>query len=231
MYTDFIQNLNNTIYKVEQSELLTAPWPHMFVAEPINQNYRTFLEYADSVNIVHEHDVYGCRDEYVLTALDISTSDVRQFNKLMEKLFFAIAKKFGDEVSEAPVPCVTFWKDTDKLLINDIHTDQFFDPTYYTISAMIYLPKDDSQRRYGTKLFTYIGDDIHTDAMQDEGMTQPHMAHKDKEHNWKHEVTVPFMPNTMFITTNAQGSWHQAPTNIAPGDVRESVMIRWKCEY
>jgi len=231
MYTGFIQSLNNMIYQVEQSELLEEPWAHMYVKEPI-KDYRMFTDYhkTPNENLIGREEQDG-RIEHVLTPVDVTTSDLRHFNKLMDKLFHTIANKFGDDVQEAPDPTVNFWTDTNKLLINDIHTDEFFNPTSYTISAMIYLPLDNTMKHYGTKLFTYIGDNINEDAVKDEGMNQPHMAHKDKEHLWKHEVTAPYLPNTMFITTNAKGSWHQAPTNIAEGDVRRSVMIRWKCEY
>ena len=231
MYTAFIQSLNNMIYQVEQAEVFTKPWPHMYVNEVISKDYRDWLDYESADNLVHYYDELGGRDDWVLTPEHVHSADLRLFNKLTDKLFYAIADKFGNDVQDAPEPTCRFWKDTDKLLINDIHTDEFYDPTNFTISAMIYLPKDNSQRHYGTRLYSYIGDDLTADAVQDEGMANPHMAHPDKEHKWKHELTVPFMPNTMFITTNGPGTWHQAPTNIAPGDVRESVMIRWKCEY
>ena len=182
MYTDFIQQLNNIIYQVEQSELLESPWPHMYVKEPI-KDYRMFTDYykTPNENLVSREEQDG-RIEHVLTPVDVTTSDLRHFNKLMDRLFHTIANKFGDDVQEAPEPTVNFWTDTNKLLINDIHTDEFFDPTSYTISAMIYLPLDNTVKHYGTKLFTYIGDNINEDAVKDEGMHQPHMAHKDKEH-------------------------------------------------
>jgi len=228
MYTDFIQQLGNMLHQVEQSDLLTHPWPHMYVKEVIRSNdYRKFSNFQGQSNLKYWNNVDGGRQEWALTTNEV-ISDQVLYKEGMDKLFLAIAKKFGVKNTTAPEPSVTFWEDNEHFLENDIHRDEFHGFSF-TISAMIYLPVDNSQKHYGTNLYTYIGNDIGHHAIKSDLITSPCIAHKDLEHNWKYELTVPFLPNTMFITTNHDQSWHQAPTNIK-GDKRVSCMIRWKCE-
>ena len=95
------------------------------------------------------------------------------------------------------------------------------------MSCQIYLPKDISNYKLGTRLYRYIGDDINQDAKQDEGTQYPHQAKEDKLNMWEHRLTVPYRPNCMLITVSTPDSWHQAPS-IEDEYIRNSLMLRFK---
>ena len=231
MLTDITNQFNHMINQVENSEVLNDPWPHMIVPEIIKtDDYRKFTEFDTAEGLIQdpiELEVSN-RIEYALDMDNESQADIRYFNKMANKFFHVVADKFslsfeGQEV----LPTVRFWKDSNELLINDIHTDAFKD-TVFTLSCLIYLPKDMSQVAYGSKLYEYIGNNLAEHTVQDPGTTAPHIVKKDCEEHFKCVRTLPFRPNCMFIAPNFDSTWHQAPTNIAEGDFRNSLMMRWK---
>lgn len=231
MLTDITNQFNHMIHRVEQCELLTEPWPHMFVPEIIKtEDYRKFTEFDTAEGLVTdpvEFEVSN-RHEYAFDMDNESEADIRYFNKMANKFFHVVARKFGLSFEGQEVlPTTRFWKDTSNLLIDDIHRDEFFDTTF-TLSCLIYLPKDISQVAYGSKLYEYTGNNMEEHTIQDEGTSGPHMVKKEHEDNFKCVRTLPFLPNCMFIAPNFDNTWHQAPTNIAEGDFRNSLMLRWK---
>ena len=226
MFTDFIDQFEHIIQRAKDSPVLTDPWPHMYITEVFTSDfYRQACEFENGRNLIR-----STSEGRTQTVFDIHSQyyqdHTEKFNDATSRLFDVLSAKFGYEFKEK-IPCTTtHWIDTHKLGINDIHVDAFFD-TKFTISGQIYLPEDDSQRHYGTRLYKYIGDNIAEDAVQDSGADYPHIVHGDND-NFKLVRTVPFMPNCMLVTTNEPNSWHQAPTNIANGDRRKSLMLRWK---
>lgn len=217
------------IDRIENCEVLTDPWPHMFIPECIRpQDYREFTEFEQAEQLIYNRDDLSERDQYSLGVDSGTQAEVRMYNKQMNKLFHTIADKFGlAEVQEEVSPTLNFWVDTDKLLIDDIHIDEFHD-TKLCISAMIYLPKDLEQKDYGTLLYEYNDTDLNSHAFKDPECDFYHQSNPEHLDKWTLKRKIPFIPNSMFITVNNPNSWHQAPTNIREGDVRKSCMIRWK---
>lgn len=217
------------IDRIENCEVLTDPWPHMFIPECIRpQDYREFTEFEQAEQLIYNRDDLSERDQYSLGVDSGTQAEVRMYNKQMNKLFHTIADKFGlAEVQEEVSPTLNFWVDTDKLLIDDIHIDEFHD-TKLCISAMIYLPKDLEQKDYGTLLYEYNDTDLNSHAFKDPECDIYHQSNPEHLDKWTLKRKIPFIPNSMFITVNNPNSWHQAPTNIREGDVRKSCMIRWK---
>ena len=228
MLTDITSQFDHMIARVEQSEILNDPWPHMFVTEVIKpHDYRKFVEFENQEGLVEEYDPITGRTQYNVDTTKFTESEVRYFNKQANKFFHTVADKFGLTFhNQTVLPTSNFWIDTSELLIDDIHIDAFKD-TGFTLSCLIYLPVDNSQKHYGSKLFVYNGDNLENDTIQDEGTLTPHIVKKDKEENFKCVRTLPFIPNCMFIAPNFEKTWHQAP-KIAEGDVRKSLMMRWK---
>lgn len=227
MLTDITNQFDHMISRVQNSELLTDPWPHMFITDIIKPDYyRKFCEFelAEGMNKSEEEG----RVQYTLDLTTFSEYQVKYFNKKSNQLFHAIAEKFGLVFENEFVPQTTnFWLDTKDLLIDDIHIDAFKD-TMFTLSGLIYLPKDISQKQYGSKLYSYVGNNIAEHAVKDEGTQHHHTALWDHVDQFELKRTLPFLPNCMFIAPNFDNTWHQAPTNIADGDVRKSCMFRWK---
>ena len=219
MFTDITQQFKHIKQRIEEAEVLYDPWPHMFITELFTPDYyRTISEFEqfEELELVEEHG----RKQYTFNQYN------EQYEEFTSNIFSLLSAKF-DYHTELPVPATTnFWIDTEHLQINDIHVDAFYD-TEFTISGQIYLPKDVNQQHYGTSLYTYSGDDIHADAVQDEGTLHPHTVLPEKEHMFKLVRRVPFYPNCMLVTTNQEHSWHKAP-NIDSGDIRKSMMLRWK---
>ena len=229
MYTVITKQVDHMIDRIENCEVLTDPWPHMFIPECIRpQDYREFTEFEQAEQLIYNRDDLSERDQYSLGVDSGTQAEVRMYNKQMNKLFHTIADKFGlAEVQEEVSPTLNFWVDTDKLLIDDIHIDEFHD-TKLCISAMIYLPKDLEQKDYGTLLYEYNDTDLNSHAFKDPECDIYHQSNPEHLDKWTLKRKIPFIPNSMFITVNNPNSWHQAPTNIREGDVRKSCMIRWK---
>ena len=231
MLTDITNQFNHMINQVENSEVLNDPWPHMFVPEIIKtDDYRKFTEFDTAEGLIQdlvELEVSN-RIEYALDMDNESQADIRYFNKMANKFFHVVARKFGLSFEGQEVlPTTRFWKDTSNLEINDIHIDAFYD-TKFTISGQVYLPEDTNYLKYGTRLFRYIGNEISCDAEQDPGTDFPHTVRPYNENKFELVKTIPYMPNCMLITTNDPGSWHQAPIDIDADYIRRSVMFRWK---
>lgn len=229
MYTVITKQVDHMIDRIENCEVLTDPWPHMFIPEVIRpEDYRTFLEFEDAEHLTCSRDDLVEREQYSLGFDNVAQTVVRVYNKQMNKLFHTISDKFGlAKIEQEVSPTLNFWKDTHKLLIDDIHIDEFHD-TRLCISAMIYLPKDLEQKDYGTLLYEYSGTDLNSHAFKDPECEIYHQSNPEHLDKWTLKRRIPFLPNSMFITINTPNSWHQAPTNIREGDVRKSCMIRWK---
>jgi len=229
MYTVITNQIDHMIDRIENCEVLTDPWPHMFIPEVIRpDDYRAFTEFEQAEHLTCVRDELSERDEYSLGFDSVADTVVRLYNKRMNKLFHVISDKFGlAKIEQEISPTVNFWKDTHKLLIDDIHIDAFHD-TKLCISAMIYLPKDLEQKDYGTLLYEYSGTDLNSHALKDPECDIYHQSNPEYLDEWTLKRRIPFLPNSMFITVNNPNSWHQAPTNIREGDVRKSCMIRWK---
>ena len=219
MFTDIIHQFDHIKKRIEETPVIMDPWPHMFITEVFTPDYyRTICEFEQFDEL--ERNIEHGRIQHTFNQYD------KDYEDFTSKLFSLLSAKF-EYHTETPVPATTnFWTDTDKLSINDIHVDAFYD-TLFTISGQVYLPVDTSQRHYGTAMYEYIGDDLHRDAYQDEGTAHPHMARFGKLDKFKLIRRVPFYPNCMFVTTNNKDSWHKAP-HIEENDLRKSLMWRWK---
>ena len=219
MFTDITQQFNHIAQRIKDSEVILDPWPHMFITELFTPDYyRNVCEFEQFEQL--ELSEENGRQQYTFNQYH------EQYTEFTSKIFSLLSDKFGYS-TQSSVPATTnFWVDTDTLEINDIHIDAFFD-TPFTISGQVYLPKDMEQRQYGTALYKYIGNNLLDDAMQDEGTAHPHIAKPECVDKFQLVRRVPFYPNCMFVTTNNKDSWHQAPC-ISRGDVRKSLMWRWK---
>jgi hypothetical protein len=219
MFTDIIHQFDHIANRINDAELLLDPWPHLYISEIFSPDYYRQISEFEKFEGFEAEECFG-RTEYRLV------QHSKEYEEFTCELFSLLASKFN-YVCETRVPATTnFWVDTEHLQINDIHVDAFYD-TEFTISGQIYLPKDVNQQHYGTSLYTYLGDNIHADAVQDEGTSHPHTVLPEKEHMFKLVRRVPFYPNCMLVTTNQEHSWHKAP-NIDSGDIRKSMMMRWK---
>jgi len=218
MFTDITKHYNHFRDRINEAVLLTDPWPHLYITEVFPAGfYRTVCEF-ENIEGIEPFEEEG--------RINYPYNGDSEYDDFTAKLFSLLAAKF-EYHTELPVPATTnFWTDTDKLLINDIHIDAFKDCTF-TLSGQVYLPVDTSQRHYGTILYSYEGNDIKQHARQDPGTAHPHTAHWEHKDKFKQVRTVPFMPNTMLVTTNHIHSWHQPPC-ILDGDIRKSLMWRWK---
>jgi|TARA_B110000914_G_C15506456_1_gene468528 hypothetical protein len=218
MFTDIINQFNHIEQRIKDTEVIMEPWPHMFIPEFFTSDfYRTVQEFEQHPELEIDANNNG-RKQYAYNKYN------KDYEAFTVKLFDLFAEKF-DYATNVSVPATTnFWADDSELVITDIHVDAFHD-TPFTISGQIYLPDDLTQRHYGTGLYTYEGDNLQQDAIQDEGTAHPHSA--TNEDNFKLFGRVPFYPNCMLVTTNHPHSWHAAP-KIDKGDVRKSLMLRWK---
>lgn len=228
MFTDIIKQFDYIIEAVKQTDVKEKPFRHLFVTEVLNvHDYRIISEFD-------KHDDLYCVDEYGRKEYTLDITDWQQWEEQSHRLLEEICKKlklgrpYADITgAETKVPAtIKFWSDTKDLQITDIHTDAFYD-TDLTVSCQIYLPKDISNYKLGTRLYRYIGDDINQDAKQDEGTQYPHQAKEDKLNMWEHRLTVPYRPNCMLITVSTPDSWHQAPS-IEDEYIRNSLMLRFK---
>lgn len=219
MFTDITQQFEHIKKRIDETPVLTDPWPHMFITEVFTPDYyRTICEFEqfEELEAIEEHG----RIQYTFD------KHHEEYEEFTSKLFSLLSAKF-EYHTELPVPATTnFWKDTDLLTINDIHVDAFYD-TLFTISGQIYLPSNTDKKHYGTALYKYEGNNIQKDAIQDEGTAHPHIAKHTSLDRFKLVRRVPFYPNCMFVTTNNKDSWHQAPY-IEKDDIRKSLMWRWK---
>ena len=228
MYTDIIKQFDHMNKRIEASEVIDYPWPHMYITEVFTPDfYRTVSEFS-MCDLLNKNSEYN-RDQYTWnTNLAEVMDNFKEYDSATNRLFHTIAKKFNKDYDKEYVPCTTnFWADYKDLEINDIHIDAFYD-TKFTISGQVYLPEDTNYLKYGTRLFRYIGNEISCDAEQDPGTDFPHTVRPDNENKFELVKTIPYMPNCMLITTNDPGSWHQAPIDIDADYIRRSVMFRWK---
>ena len=217
MFTDITQQFEHIKKRIEEAPVLTDPWPHMFITEVFTPDfYRTVCEFDkfDGFDITKEHG----RIQHTYNEFN------KEYEQFTSNLFSLLSAKFEFH-TDALVPATTnFWEDTHLLSIDDVHVDAFYD-TLFTISGQVYLPVDINQKEYGTAMYRYTGNNLSEDALQDEGTAHPHIA--TNLDNFKLVRRLPFYPNCMFVTTNNKDSWHRAP-DIAEGDVRKSLMWRWK---
>ena len=227
MFTDIIKQFDHIIEAVKQTDVKQKPFKHLYVTEVLGvHEYRTITEFDT-------HDDLTCTDEYGRKEYDLDITDWNLWEEKSHQLFEEICKKLklgrphadGRGVETKVPATIKFWSDSSQFKITDIHTDAFYD-TDLTISCQIYLPKDDSQYKLGTRLYRYIGDDIQQDANQDEGTKYPHQAKHDKLDKWEHRLTVPYRPNCMLVTVSTPDSWHQAP--VIENNTRNSLMLRFK---
>ena len=227
MFTDIIKQFDHIIKAVKQTDVKEMPFKHLYVAEVLKvDDYRTISEFD-------KHEDLTCIDEYGRKEYDLNITDWKQWEEQSHKLLEEICKKlklgrpYADiRGVETKVPAtIKFWSDSKDLQITDIHTDAFYD-TDLTVSCQIYLPKDSSQTKLGTKLYNYIGEDITKDANQDEKTKYPHQAKHNRLDQWEWRLTVPFKPNCMLVTVSTPDSWHQAP--VIEEGVRNSLMLRYK---
>lgn len=224
MFTDIINQYSHIEQRINDTQLLLDPWPHMYITEVFTPDfYRTIqgFETLESLDYVHE---YG-RKEYTFNQYD------PQYEELTSKMFKLLANKFSEFLVHKPtedVPATAnFWVDNSDLKINDIHTDLFYD-TPIAISGQIYLPDDLTQKHLGTELYRYAGDDLEAETHQDEGLPYPHAVIDMDSNNFEMVRRVPFYPNCMMVTINTPDSWHRAPTIAVEDGERRSLMLRWK---
>lgn len=217
MFTDIIKQYSHIEKRINESEVMLDPWPHMYITEIFTPEFYTEVQQFEQLKSLDRVPEHG-RVEYIFNKFD------EEYIELTTKMFKLFCDKFGYKI-DADVPAgATFWVDDSDLIIDDIHVDAFYD-TPFTISGQIYLPDDLSLRQYGTKLYKYTGNDLSVDAKQDPGTMHPHIA--TNLDNFDLVRTVPFYPNCMLVTPNHITSWHCAPT-VVGDDIRKSLMLRWK---
>ena len=84
MYTVITNQIDHMIDRIENCEVLTDPWPHMFIPEVIRpDDYRTFTEFEQAEHLTCVKDELSERDEYSLGFDSVSDTVVRLYNKRM----------------------------------------------------------------------------------------------------------------------------------------------------
>jgi hypothetical protein len=233
MFTDFSKQFDRIVDKVKNTPIATDPWPHLFITDVFDSEfYSSVLKFYDwpEVKIGPYVSDYKGRDEYIFNVNKVSyRNQLANFNDKTNMLFHALSAKFEEtRYVDEFVTCTTqLWDDDNRLNINDIHTDQFFDCDF-SLSGQFYLPADNTQVDYGTTLYNYLGDDLSKHTYMESGHTYPTSVLEEFEEYFGNAKTLPFIPNSVLFTTNNPGTWHRAPINIRENDKRKSLMLRWK---
>jgi len=236
MFTDFIKQFDHIAERVKATTLSTEPWDHLYVRNIFEEDF-----YEEMIKFPQWQETQLCLDANAQelgrqttifnTENNVYRNNLEEFNDKTNMLFHLLTDKFSEtEYRDDYVTCTSnFWEDTNALVIQDIHTDAFFD-TRFSLSGQFYLPplNDQSQIDYGTSLYKYIGDDICKHSQQNEGLLHPSLVFEEHECYYENSLTVPFESNSALFTINKANTWHRAPRNIKPSDIRKSMMFRWK---
>ena len=236
MFTDFIKQFDHIANRVKAATISTEPWDHLYVRNIFEEDF-----YEEMIKFPQWRETQLCLDANAQThgrettifntKNSVYRNNLNEFNDKTNMLFHLLVDKFSvTDYQEEYVTCTSnFWEDTCVLSITDIHTDAFFD-TRFSLSGQFYLPplNDLSQIDYGTSLFKYTGDDISKHSHKNEGLPYPSLVFEEHECYYENCLTVPFEPNSALFTINKESTWHRAPNNIRPSDIRRSMMFRWK---
>ena len=226
MYTVIIEELENLLTNIDSEHLCEDPWPHYVIDGFFSE--KNYAIVKDFKNDDVEYDIIqeeGRTDYRLVEDVSDNLELSDRLNAVSRKVFHKLCDKFGLAYNDTHVnTTVSFWEDTDEFRIGDVHVDVFARQDS-VISLLIYLV-DESMTEYGTSLYTYTGDNISDDAMQDPGMLLPHTAFPDRKHKFQLVKEVESLPNRCLILGNDPSAWHRAPAQIKQGDVRRALMIR-----
>lgn len=192
----------HTQHAILNSELGIIPFPHLYI-----ENIFTELVYrALRVNLP-PHSTYKRFDGYPTRYL--CTPSGPFWSTLIERLQpirHMLARKLNVKEAPGDIARVALIRDYPGYAIGP-HTDS----PNKLFSALFYLPPDATLREHGTTLYA--------SALRDPGTQHYAMSEA-----FTPEVTVPFMPNTMFAFAKTDRSWHGVQPFNGPG-VRDVLLL------
>ena len=194
-----------TIDKIDNAEVIQTPYPHIYIKDIFHPLlYSAMIEsFPDNYQTIESaRNTKGYPERFVSSMNSGIWNDVKSF-LLSGAVREAFTRKFGVTGEE------------EALLIRDFsgyaigpHTDS----QKKIMSALFYLPKDDSMKEFGTSIYT----------PKQEGFTCSGVRHYPFA-DFDTVSTMPFMPNSLFAFPKSNKSFHGVEKFIGEG-VRDILL-------
>jgi hypothetical protein len=217
-------------YKIANAPILKYPFPHLFVEsvfpEKFYRELRAHLPELDQYRRLDETGTMLSPERFVTSLTDLEEQEFESgtnsfWARLNEWLLgdrFAalITEKFGPWLAARFGEGVKLRTDVDARLVRDLtnyaiapHTDI----PRKLVSALFYLPPDDSMRGLGTSI--YIPKDP---SFRCEGTTHHSF------HNFRKVMTVEYRPNSVLIFAKTDRAFHGVEKIAQAGVVRDVLL-------